>query len=271
MGEDLELTWRVYKAGYRVNFQPKALVYAESPSTMGGLWRQRVRWSRGLLQTLRMHLGMLGSTKYGPFGLFLIFNSVTMVLIPILQLAVLAVLPFLYFAGRGPIPGEVLAILGWLGLFVSFILIVFSIGLNRSWGGPAVSVDSATVALVLGLRGTRARECRGQGVAWQPGTMEQTATDRSGLCDGTGNRNHRGVRRLESPVFSPPDRHVALDNLHFPRNDRTVLGQSFNARGAYGEPGLRRRRQPRSRAYGQTRSTAGLRECDCRLDCRGTH
>jgi cellulose synthase/poly-beta-1,6-N-acetylglucosamine synthase-like glycosyltransferase len=133
LGEDLELTWRVYKAGYRVRFQPKALVYAESPSTMGGLWRQRVRWSRGLLQTLRLHSGMLGSRRYGMFGAFLVFNAITMVLIPILQLVVLALLPFLYVAGMGPVPAEVLAILGWLGVFVSLALIVFSVGLNRSW------------------------------------------------------------------------------------------------------------------------------------------
>lgn len=133
LGEDLELTWRVYAAGYRVRFQPKALVYAESPSTIGGLWRQRVRWSRGLLQTLRLHLGMLGRARYGPFGLFLVFNAITMVVIPILQLAVLAILPFLYVAGKGPIPGEILAILGWLGLFISVLLILFSLGLNHSW------------------------------------------------------------------------------------------------------------------------------------------
>ncbi|MFE4194470.1 glycosyltransferase [Paenarthrobacter sp. NPDC056912] len=133
LGEDLELTWRVYKAGYRVRFQPNALVYAESPSTMGGLWRQRVRWSRGLIQTLRMHVGMLGRHRYGLFGMFLVFNAVTMVVIPVLQLAILAVLPFLYIAGSGPVPGEVFAILGWLGLFVSLTLVVFSVGLNRSW------------------------------------------------------------------------------------------------------------------------------------------
>ncbi|MFJ4209005.1 glycosyltransferase [Paenarthrobacter sp. NPDC089675] len=171
LGEDLELTWRVYKAGYRVNFQPKALVYAESPSTMGGLWRQRVRWSRGLVQTLRLHFGMLGSTKYGPFGLFLVFNSITMVLIPILQLAVLAVLPFLYIAGRGPVPGDVLAILGWLGLFVSFLLIVFSLGLNGSWRDarflwtvPLWPLYSVFVGLALAS--AIAKEVRGAPARW---------------------------------------------------------------------------------------------------------
>ncbi|WP_405474592.1 glycosyltransferase [Paenarthrobacter ilicis] len=133
LGEDLELTWRVYQAGYRVRFQPKALVYAESPSTLGGLWRQRVRWSRGLLQTLREHRGMVGRPRYGMFGFFLLFNAFTMVVIPVLQLVILAVLPFLYLAGRGPVPNDIMAVLGWLGLFVSLLLIVFSIGLNRSW------------------------------------------------------------------------------------------------------------------------------------------
>ena len=41
LGEDLELTWRVHRAGFRVTFAPDALVYAESPSTVHGLWRQR--------------------------------------------------------------------------------------------------------------------------------------------------------------------------------------------------------------------------------------
>ena len=45
LGEDLELTWRIHRAGYRVNFAPQAVVYAESPSTLKGLWRQRVRLS----------------------------------------------------------------------------------------------------------------------------------------------------------------------------------------------------------------------------------
>lgn len=133
LGEDLELTWRLYREGFRVKFQPRALVYAESPSTIGGLWRQRVRWSRGLLQTLKLHYKMVGNLRYGAFGAFLVFNTITMVLIPILQLLVLAALPYLYATGHGPVNGGTLAVLGWLGLFVSIGLTVISVGLNRSW------------------------------------------------------------------------------------------------------------------------------------------
>lgn len=188
LGEDLELTWRVYKAGYRVRFQPSALVYAESPSTMGGLWRQRVRWSRGLLQTLRMHIGMLGRRRYGLFGMFLLFNAITMVVIPMLQLAILAVLPFLYLAGSGPVPAEVLAILGWLGLFVSLALIVFSIGLNRSWKDlrflwtlPLWPLYSVFVGLALAS--AIIKEIRGSPAVWnklqRTGVISVTATEAS--------------------------------------------------------------------------------------------
>ncbi|MDR6986414.1 cellulose synthase/poly-beta-1,6-N-acetylglucosamine synthase-like glycosyltransferase [Paenarthrobacter nitroguajacolicus] len=186
LGEDLELTWRVYKAGYRVRFQPKALVYAESPSTMGGLWRQRVRWSRGLLQTLRLHRGMLGRPRYGMFGPFLVFNAITMVAIPMLQLFILAVLPYLYLAGEGPVPGEVFAILGWLGLFVSLALACFSIGLNRSWKDlrfvwtlPLWPLYSVFVGLALAS--AIVKEIKGSPAKWnklqRTGVISVTATE----------------------------------------------------------------------------------------------
>ena len=71
IGEDLELTWRVHKAGYRVNFNPHAVVLAEVPSTLRGLWKQRVRWARGLIQTVRIHRDMFFNPRYGVFGFYL--------------------------------------------------------------------------------------------------------------------------------------------------------------------------------------------------------
>ncbi|GGJ31383.1 glycosyltransferase [Paenarthrobacter histidinolovorans] len=186
LGEDLELTWRIYRAGYRVRFQPRALVYAESPSTPGGLWRQRVRWARGLLQTLRRHLGMLGRRQYGLFGIFLVFNSITMVVIPILQLAVLSVLPFLYLAGRGPLKAEALALLGWLGLFISLVLVIFAVGLNRSWRDlrflwtlPLWPLYSVFVGLALAS--AIVKEARGSPARWNK--LERTGVISAGATE----------------------------------------------------------------------------------------
>ncbi|MEB4616667.1 glycosyltransferase [Leucobacter sp. M11] len=134
LGEDLELTWRVYRAGYRVNFTPRALVYAESPATIAGLWKQRVRWARGLLQTIRTHRAMLGNPRYGVFGLFLVLNLITMVLIPVLQLVVLTGIPLLLAVDSPLLPHDLLGVIGLLGLVTAAVLAVYAMGLNRAWG-----------------------------------------------------------------------------------------------------------------------------------------
>lgn len=133
VGEDLELTWRVHRGGYQVAFQPPALVFAESPSTLRGLWRQRVRWSRGLIQTTRIHARMVGNPRYRQFGVYLAVNTLTMLVVPVLQIVLLAVVVVLAATGRSPVRDDVLAILGWLGLLVSVALAVISIALDRSW------------------------------------------------------------------------------------------------------------------------------------------
>ena len=133
VGEDLELTWRVHRAGYNVVFAPKALVYAESPSTVHALWRQRVRWARGLLQTMRVHKDMIGNLRRGRFGAYLLFNTVTMVALPVLQLFLLLDLLLLVAGGRSPLGADAWAVLGWLGLVVTAVLTLFGLSLNRAW------------------------------------------------------------------------------------------------------------------------------------------
>lgn len=133
VGEDMELTWRVHRAGYQVRFAPRALVYAESPSTIGGLWKQRVRWGRGLLQATWKHRAMIGNLRYGTFGPFLAFNTMTMIVIPVLQLIVLLLLPVILALGGNPLPATTWQALAWLGLIVTVVLALIAIGLNRAW------------------------------------------------------------------------------------------------------------------------------------------
>lgn len=133
IGEDLELTWRVHKAGYRVAFQPTATVYAEVPSTLRGLWRQRVRWSRGLLQTARLHRDMFFNPRYGAFGFFLPVNFAAMVIIPLIQLASAILLPMMALMGRSPIALTVASLAGWSGLGLALLATLFAIALDRAW------------------------------------------------------------------------------------------------------------------------------------------
>jgi poly-beta-1,6-N-acetyl-D-glucosamine synthase len=51
-GTELELLWRVHKAGYRIAFAPMARVRTASPSTLPALWRRRSHRARGLLHAV---------------------------------------------------------------------------------------------------------------------------------------------------------------------------------------------------------------------------
>ncbi|GHH77684.1 glycosyltransferase [Promicromonospora soli] len=171
IGEDLELTWRVYRAGYRAAFAPRALVYAESPSTLPALWNQRVRWGRGLLQTIRLHHDMTGNPRYGSFGPYLAFNLIAQVLGPVLQVAALAVFVALAFLGDpGVLPATFWQVLLLLSVPLSVALLVLAVLVDRSpgdlrhaWTLPLWPFFSTVMSLVmlraiwLELRGAESR------------------------------------------------------------------------------------------------------------------
>ncbi|MBB4905145.1 glycosyltransferase [Actinophytocola algeriensis] len=125
LGEDLELTWRVHRAGYRVAFVPTAKVYAEVPSTVRQLWRQRVRWTRGHVQTLRMHRNMLWR---GKVGWYLPFNAFAMLVAPVLQLLVLAIAA----TGVAGVPDGVWGAVAAVGLAGAVVWVCFGVLLDRA-------------------------------------------------------------------------------------------------------------------------------------------
>ncbi len=45
--EDIDITWKLYRAGWDVQFEPRALTWILMPETLRGLWRQRLRWAMG--------------------------------------------------------------------------------------------------------------------------------------------------------------------------------------------------------------------------------
>ena len=133
LGEDLELTWKIHRVGYRVNFAPRAIVFAEVPSTIRGLWRQRVRWARGYLQTMAMHSDMFFRPRYGWMGFYLPINAFNTVFSPILQLIVTGLLIALIATGNSPLPVDVLDIILWFGLVFAVLATVYGIILDRAW------------------------------------------------------------------------------------------------------------------------------------------
>jgi len=75
VGEDMELVvrMRLYmednKLPYAVRYISDPLCWTEVPSSYRILWRQRDRWTRGTVETLRKHKKMFFNRKYGILGL----------------------------------------------------------------------------------------------------------------------------------------------------------------------------------------------------------
>jgi len=131
LGEDLEMTWRIHRVGFQVAFEPSAIVFAESPCTARGLWRQRVRWARGFLQTAAIHKDMIGSRRYGTFGFGLIYFVMSAGLVPFAQFLTLPTFlgALITQSGRGTTLWE-----WWVGgLIVSALMLLIAIILNHAW------------------------------------------------------------------------------------------------------------------------------------------
>jgi cellulose synthase/poly-beta-1,6-N-acetylglucosamine synthase-like glycosyltransferase len=68
--EDVDLTWTVIRHGLRMAYEPRAVAHTDAPRTDAELRRQRHRWIRGGIQSLRKHKSIIGSRSLGLIGLF---------------------------------------------------------------------------------------------------------------------------------------------------------------------------------------------------------
>jgi cellulose synthase/poly-beta-1,6-N-acetylglucosamine synthase-like glycosyltransferase/peptidoglycan/xylan/chitin deacetylase (PgdA/CDA1 family) len=65
LAEDTDLTLAIGRAGHKVVYAEDARAWTEAPSTVGGLWRQRYRWSFGTMQAVWKHRGAVLSRSPG--------------------------------------------------------------------------------------------------------------------------------------------------------------------------------------------------------------
>ena len=135
LAEDMDLTWRLRRAGWRIANEPRALGFTEVPDHLQGLLRQRFRWTFGTLQCLWKHHDALG--RFGWFGRVTLpslwlFQIAYQVLSPLIDLQVL--LTLLHVATTyvstalvtrewRPMPQAMEACAGIVTLFVVFFLL----------------------------------------------------------------------------------------------------------------------------------------------------
>ncbi len=55
MAEDMDLTWSLYEAGWKVRFVPEAVCYPIEPPSLAFMRKQLRRWSHGFVQNVRLH------------------------------------------------------------------------------------------------------------------------------------------------------------------------------------------------------------------------
>lgn len=61
--EDIDITWKLQRAGWDVRFEPNAMVWILMPESLTGLWKQRLRWAMGGAQVLIKNIDVIFKPK----------------------------------------------------------------------------------------------------------------------------------------------------------------------------------------------------------------
>lgn len=66
--EDADVTLKILSAGWKIYYEPLAISYTQVPITLQQLIKQRYRWTRGILQSLRKHKSSVFTSKSPSIG-----------------------------------------------------------------------------------------------------------------------------------------------------------------------------------------------------------
>lgn len=99
--EDFDLTIEILRRGEAVHMS-EAIVQTYAPTTWRGLYRQRLRWFRGHVQTLRKHVGVFSDPDCGLLQRIVFpYALLSMTLFPLLGLVVSLAIPLAIVRGQG--------------------------------------------------------------------------------------------------------------------------------------------------------------------------
>lgn len=128
LGEDMDLVFRMVTymhethQPYVIRSVPQTLCWTEGPETLKVLVRQRIRWSRGLLQILKKNKHVLFNPKYGKMGWIIYpYNFFFEFLSPFVEFIGYFILLFFFFKNQTLLLGL---------LMVAFTVMSFYIALS---------------------------------------------------------------------------------------------------------------------------------------------
>jgi cellulose synthase/poly-beta-1,6-N-acetylglucosamine synthase-like glycosyltransferase len=146
VGEDMELVVRLHRhhrvnrIPYRIAFVPDPICWTEAPEALGVLRNQRVRWQRGLAESLTMNRQLLFHPRGGaPGWLAFPFMAVFEWLGPLIEVAGYALMTAAF-------------LLGWISgqAFLAFLLVAIGFGLMLSMN--ALLLEEASFHVYPGWR-----------------------------------------------------------------------------------------------------------------------
>lgn len=145
LAEDQDLTIACQRAGWKVAFDPEARAYTEAPDTVGGLLKQRFRWSFGTLQCVWKHREAMFSAKTPVLGFVALpqiwlFQIILAVAAPLVDLAVVwSLVAGLYGAVAHPVewrPDDMLLGLAYWAIFIAVDLSAGALGMALERRAP---------------------------------------------------------------------------------------------------------------------------------------
>lgn len=134
LAEDMDLTWRLRRSGWKLETENGALAFTEAPDTLKAFFKQRFRWAYGTLQCLCKNYR--GLFRDGWFGWFVmpmmwVFQVAFQILAPLVDLQMLLlVISFISQMRTGSselsgLPGASSALIQATVLYVLFFLAEF--------------------------------------------------------------------------------------------------------------------------------------------------
>jgi succinoglycan biosynthesis protein ExoA len=144
--EDIELNYRIRKAGYRIYLSPEIRLFYFCRATLGGLWQQRFLDGKGVVQTLQINAGAVRLRHFAP-----------LLVVSVCFAVIIWGMVSLLFACNSPLNAALITAAAGAGLYL-FLCIWFSFlsffdtkhlkGLIAKNGLPKVNINPCAASLL---------------------------------------------------------------------------------------------------------------------------
>lgn len=132
--EDIDISWKLQTRHWDVRFEPRALCWILMPETLGGLWKQRLRWAMGGIQVIHKYVSV--SRTWRTRRMWLIYAEY---LTSVLWAYSMALVLLVWFAGlfiTMPLRWQITIVPGWHGVLIGttcLLQILISMLLDRRY------------------------------------------------------------------------------------------------------------------------------------------